>query len=106
MVKCNLFLGCKAEFSASLLQSSGTKDLSEIILIYGFAAQKAFMIIISVALLHIFVYIIYIFTSFDDSNFKQTAFSLNDFILYLIISLFLLYISYFITLYFFILIKN
>ncbi len=42
VVKCNLFLWCKAEFSASLLQSSVSHDPSEIILIYWFAAQKTF----------------------------------------------------------------
>ncbi len=38
----------KAEFSASLLQSSVSHDPSEIILIYWFAAQKTFLIIINV----------------------------------------------------------
>ncbi len=33
IVKCNLFLWCKAEFSASLLQSSVSHDPSEIILL-------------------------------------------------------------------------
>ncbi len=49
----------KAEFSASLLQSSVPHDPSEIILIYWFAAQEKFLIIVSViktvVLLHIFV---------------------------------------------------
>ncbi len=36
----------KAEFLASLLQSSGSHDPSEIILIFRFAAQKTFIIII------------------------------------------------------------
>ncbi len=40
IVKCNLFLWWKAEFSASLLQSSVSHDPSEIILICGFATQK------------------------------------------------------------------
>ncbi len=39
---------CKAEFSASLLQSSVSQDPSEIILIYWFAAQETFLIIINV----------------------------------------------------------
>ncbi len=38
----------KAEFSASLLQSSVSHDPSEIILIYWFAAQETFMIISNV----------------------------------------------------------
>ncbi len=44
-VKYNLFLWCKAEFSASLLQSSVSHDPSEIILICWFAAQETFLII-------------------------------------------------------------
>ncbi len=43
--KCNLFLWCKAEFSASLLQSSVSHDPSEIILKFWFAAQEALLII-------------------------------------------------------------
>jgi len=39
----------KAEFSASLLQSSVSHDPSEIILIWGFYAQETFIIIINVA---------------------------------------------------------
>ncbi len=42
MLKCNLFLWCAAEFSASLLQSSVSHDPSEIILICWFAAQETF----------------------------------------------------------------
>ncbi len=38
----------KAVFSASLLQSSVPHDLSEIILIYWFAAQETVLIIINV----------------------------------------------------------
>ncbi len=38
----------KAEFSASLLQSSVSHDPSEIILICWFAAQETFLIIIDV----------------------------------------------------------
>ncbi len=37
ILKCNLFLWCKAEFSASLLQSSVSHDPSEIILICWFS---------------------------------------------------------------------
>ncbi len=48
ILKCNLFLWFKAEFSASLLQSSVSHDPSEIILIYWFASQETFIIIISV----------------------------------------------------------
>ncbi len=39
---------CKAEFSASLLQSSVSHDPSEIILICWFTAQETFLIIIDV----------------------------------------------------------
>ncbi len=46
IVKCHFFLWCKAEFSASLLQSSVSHDPSEIILIYWFAGQETFLIII------------------------------------------------------------
>jgi len=35
----------KAEFSASLIQSSVSRDPSEITLTWGFAAQETFMII-------------------------------------------------------------
>ncbi len=48
----------KDEFLASLLQSSVTHDLSEIILICWFAAQETFLIIIhfsAVVLLNIFM---------------------------------------------------
>ncbi len=38
----------KAEFSASLLQSSVSHDPSEIIIICSFAAQESFLIIINV----------------------------------------------------------
>ncbi len=54
--KYNLFLWCKAESSASLLQSSVSHDPSEVILICRFAAQEKILIIISVEnmmLLHI-----------------------------------------------------
>ncbi len=39
-LKCNLFMWCKAEFSASLLQSSVSHDPSEIILTCWFASQE------------------------------------------------------------------
>ncbi len=42
IIKCNLFLWCKADFSESLFQSS------EIILICWFAFQETFLIIINV----------------------------------------------------------
>ncbi len=42
ILKCNLFLWCKAEFSASLLQASVSHDPSEIIQIFWFAAQETF----------------------------------------------------------------
>ncbi len=45
ILKCNLFLWCNAEFSASLLQSSVSHDPSEIILIFWFAAQLLSVII-------------------------------------------------------------
>ncbi len=38
----------KAEFSASLLQSSVSHDPSEIILIYWFAAQETFLLLLSI----------------------------------------------------------
>ncbi len=38
----------KAEFPASFIQSSVSRDSSEIILIYWFAAQESFLIIIYV----------------------------------------------------------
>ncbi len=44
-VRYNLFLWCKAGFSASLLQFSASHDPSEIIIIYWFAAQETFLII-------------------------------------------------------------
>ncbi len=44
----NVFLWCKAEFSASLLQSSLSHDPSEITLIRWFSAQETFLIIINV----------------------------------------------------------
>ncbi len=47
IVKYNWFLWCKAEFSASLLQSTVSHDPSEIILICWFAAQGTFLIIIN-----------------------------------------------------------
>jgi len=40
----------KAEFAASLLQSSESHDPSEIILIWWFAAQETFIIIINAEL--------------------------------------------------------
>ncbi len=61
ILKRNLFLWCKAVFSASLLQSSVSHDPSEIILICWFAAQETFIINIiiiinvTVVLVHIFV---------------------------------------------------
>ncbi len=61
----------KAEFQASLLQSSVLHDLSEIILICWFAAQETFLIIINsrasiVVLLHIFVETIIPISGFFD----------------------------------------
>ncbi len=53
ILKYNLFLWCKAEFSASLLRSSVSHDPSEIILKCWFAAQETF--IKTVVLLYIFV---------------------------------------------------
>ncbi len=44
--KCNLFLWCKAEFSASLLQSVTSHDPSEIMLIFWFGVQETFIIIL------------------------------------------------------------
>ncbi len=48
MLKFNLFLQCKTEILASLLQSLVSHDPSEIILICWFAAQETFLIIINV----------------------------------------------------------
>ncbi len=48
ILKCNLFLWCKSEFSAQLLQSSVSHDPSEITVICWFAAQETFLIIINV----------------------------------------------------------
>ncbi len=48
ILKCNLFLWCKAEFSASFLQSSVSHSSSEIILICWFAAWETFLIIINI----------------------------------------------------------
>ncbi len=69
----------KAVFSASLLQSSVSHDPSEINLIYWFAAQETFLIIISViktvVLLHFFVENGNFFSGFiDKQKFKRTAF--------------------------------
>ncbi len=69
MLQCNLFLWCKAEFSALLLQSSVSHDPSEIILICRFTAQETFLIIINVVLLNfleIFCNIIHGFTVTSD----------------------------------------
>ncbi len=46
ILKCHLFIWCKADFSASLLQSSVSHDPSEIIIICWFDAQDFFLIII------------------------------------------------------------
>ncbi len=54
MLKCSLLLWCKAEFSASLFQSSVSHDPSEIIWICRFAAQETFLIIISVENIYFF----------------------------------------------------
>ncbi len=57
ILKCNLFLWCKAEFSVSLLQASVSHDSLEIILICWFAAQEAFLLIIN----EIFCCLIFLF---------------------------------------------
>ncbi len=59
---------CKAEFSASLLQSSVSHDLSEIILIFWFAAQEKLLIITNVENVFIFQ------NFFMNGKFKRTAF--------------------------------
>ncbi len=46
--KCNIFLWCSAEFSATLLESSVSHDPSEIILLCRSAAQDTFISIINV----------------------------------------------------------
>ncbi len=83
MLKCNLFLWCKAEFSASLLQFSVSHDPSEIILICWFAAQETFLIIInfenSCAATY-FLWKLWHFIFQDSSmnrNFKTSAFIWN-----------------------------
>ncbi len=57
ILKPNLFCDVKAEFSASLLQSSVSHDASEIILICRFAVGETFLIINveTDVLLHMFV---------------------------------------------------
>ncbi len=52
IVKCNLFLWCKAEFSASLLQSSVSHDPSNMLLKKHF---RLLSMLKTVVLLHIFV---------------------------------------------------
>ncbi len=55
---CNLFLWCKTEFAAPLLQSFVSHDSSEIILICWFDAQHTFLLLSMlkiVVLLNIFV---------------------------------------------------
>ncbi len=65
----------KDEFSASLLQSSDTDhwsdthDPSEIIIIWWFAAQETFLIIINVEISYVFI--------FDDRRERSTAFIRN-----------------------------
>ncbi len=68
VLKCNLFLWCKADFLASLLQSSMSHDPSEIILICWFAAQETFLIIVlkTVVLLNIFAETVLFFEGFFD----------------------------------------
>ncbi len=53
LFNCNWLLWSKAEFSASLLQSSVWHDPSEIIIICWFAAQETLLIIINVEKQHI-----------------------------------------------------
>ncbi len=69
-LKCNLFLWCAAEFSASLLQSSVSHDPSEIILICWFAAQETFLIII----INVKKYRCIFQDSLMNRKFKRTAF--------------------------------
>ncbi len=68
---------CKAEFSALLLQYLVSHDPSEIILIYWFAAQETFLIIINVEIS--FCWLIFCGNNcFQDclmnKKFKRTAF--------------------------------
>ncbi len=86
IVKCNLFLWCKAEFSASLLQSSVSHDPSEIILICWFNAQETF--IINVENDWSASYFCGKCDSLMNRKFKRTAFILNE-IFYNIINVFM-----------------
>ncbi len=72
-LKCNLFLWRKAEFSASLLQSSVSHDTSEIILICWFIISVE-----TVVLLHIFWDLWYFFQDFlINQKLKRTVFIQN-----------------------------
>ncbi len=84
ILKYNLFLWCAAEVSASLLHSSVSRDLSEIILIWWFAAQETFIIIISVesgVLLNIFVETDTFFMILKKKSFKVKLQQYNFFVL-------------------------
>ncbi len=73
----------KAEFSATLLQSSVSHDPSEIILICWFAAQDTFLIIINFengVLLKYFVKIVIFKNSLMNRKFKRTPFILTEFV--------------------------
>ncbi len=82
MLKCNLFLWCKSEFSASFLEYSVSHGPSEIILICWFAAHKFFVLLSmlkTVLLLYIFVEIVLNFLqdSMMNRKSKRTAFICN-----------------------------
>ncbi len=78
ILKCNSFLWCKAEFSASLLQSSVSHDPSEIILMCLFGAQYFLLLSVlnKVVLLNIFVEITihYFQDSLMNSKFREAGF--------------------------------
>ncbi len=82
ILKCNLFLWCKAEFSASSLQSSVLRDSAEIIPTCRFAAQETFLIFINVenscAVFFIFVEtVVCIFESLINTKLKAINIVVN-----------------------------
>ncbi len=65
----------KAEFSASLLQSSVSHDPSEIILICSFTAQETFLLLLMLKTVNIFVQIVihYISGFFDELKVEKNC---------------------------------
>ncbi len=83
IVKCNLFLWCKAEFSASLLQSSVILILQKSFWYADLMLKKhSLSMLKTIGLLHIFV------VNLINRKFKRTAFILNE-IFYNIINVFM-----------------